>query len=638
MEFRGEHFINRELSWLEFNARVLEEACDTSLPLLERTKFLAIFSSNLDEFFMVRVAGLREQAFSDGAPQDIATDGMRAITQLEQIAARTQDLVAAQSRCWNDSIRPGLAKEVIRILGPAELNKGQQRILDEFFQQRAYPVLTPMAIDPAHPTPRFHNRGLYLAVTLERTSGLGPRRLFAVVQIPQVLPRFVPVGEAGRNEFVFLEDVIAQRLPELFGGFAVLHWTTFRITRDMDLDLLEQEGDDLLRLIEERIRVRQRSESVRLEIAADASPDLVEMIIREEKLHVENQSDGGAYGEVYRIDAPLDLTGLWELDRVSSADHLRHPPFSPRRALGAPARSKELFKAIADHDILLHHPYDSFETVVDFVQRAANDPNVLAIKQTLYRTSGDSPNVQALIEAAQNGKQVTAIVELKARFDEENNVNWARRMERAGVHVVYGFLDLKTHCKVLLVVRREGTQVKRYVHFGTGNYNPITAQIYTDLGLITADEDMANDATALLNLLTGYSQGHDWKKLVVAPNDLQRRTIELISEQTKRAKKGKDAAIFAKLNSLVDAATIEALYRASRAGVSIELVIRGICCLRPGMEGISENIRVRSVVDRYLEHSRIFAFGPPTQGPRLSIECRLDAPQLPPSRRGHVPD
>ena len=610
MEISSEHFFNRELSWLEFNARVLEEAEDTSNPLLERVKFLAICSSNLDEFFMVRVAGLREQAFGDLAPQDVPPDGLLAITQLPGIARRTQQLVAAQSRCWRESIQPELASQGISVLRPEQLSATQRETLHTFFQERAFPVLTPMAVDPAHPTPRFHNRGLYLAVTLERNTGLGPKQLYAVVQIPHVLPRFVPVGEGGAHQYVLLENVIADRLPDLFGGFNVKHWTTFRVTRDMDIDLLDEEGDDLLQQIEERLRKRLRSEAVRLEISQDASEDLVDMIIDEEDLRVAVDGDEEVYGEVYRIDAPLDLTGLWELARLQGFDHLRAPPFTPRRAHGVPARKKHLFSAIAAGDIMLHHPYDSFDTVVDFVKTAANDPNVLAIKQTLYRTSGDSPIVKALMDAAENGKQVTALIELKARFDEENNVDRARQMERAGVHVVYGFLDLKTHCKISLVVRREGNHLRRYVHLGTGNYNPITAQIYTDIGIFTANEEIANDATALFNLLTGYSQGHEWKKLIIAPHDMQRRTIELIDEQAQRASQGDEAAIFAKLNALVCPDTIKALYRASQAGVKIDLVVRGICSLRPGLPGISENIHVRSIVGRFLEHSRIYIFGP----------------------------
>lgn len=608
--FLSEHFLNRELSWLEFNARVLEEAEDETNPLLERVKFLSIFSSNLDEFFMIRVAGLREQAFGDGAPQDYSPDGLRPVSQLERIAHRTQELVAAQYRCWNDSVRPRLAEQGIRILRHDELSDEHREHLNRFFSERAFPVITPMAVDPSHPSPRYHNRALYLAAMLERHSGLGPRRLFAVVQAPQVLPRLLPLGQGDEQHFVFLEDAICARLPELFGGFDVVSSTTFRITRDSDLELLEQESDDMLRLIEKRIRERQRAQAVRLEVAADASDELVEMIVEQEEIR-SGDASGDAYGEVYRIPGPLDLTALMDLTKAAGREHLREPPFSPRPVRGRAQRGGEdLFAAIRREDLLVHHPYDSFEPVVEFVSRAAVDPNVLAIKQTLYRTSGDSPITRALMAAAENGKHVTALVEVKARFDEAANVSWARQLERSGVHVVFGFLDLKTHCKLSLVVRQEGVFVRRYVHLGTGNYNPTTALHYTDLGLFTANEDILADASALFNLLTGYSQGHHWRKLVVAPTDMHRRTIELIDEQTTRAREGRPAWIFAKLNALVDFRTIEALYRASNAGVPIDLVIRGICCLRPGLPGVSENIRVRSVVDRFLEHSRIFVFSP----------------------------
>ncbi len=612
--FQPEHFINRELSWLEFNARVLEEAIDPANPLLERVKFLAIVSSNLDEFFMVRVSGLREQAFGDGAPQDYSPDGLRAITQLQRVARRTQELVASQYRCWNELVLPRLATEGIRLLGHDELDDEQRATLDRFFRERAFPILTPMAIDPSHPSPHFHNRHLYVGAMLVRDSGLGPKQLFAVVQLPQVLPRFVPVGQRDEQAYILLEQAVAARLPELFGGFEVLDWTTFRITRDSDIELLEQESDDMLRLIEERLKTRQRGEAVRLEVAVGADQELLRRIIDEETLRVSSEAAPESYSELYHIPGPLDLTSLMELVNIPNRDYLRAASFSPQPPRGARwRRGDDLFGAIARRDILLHHPFDSFDPVVDFVTAAAQDPKVLAIKQTLYRTSGDSPITRALMLAAENGKHVTAMVELKARFDEERNVGWARQMERSGVHVVFGFLDLKTHCKVSLVVRKEGNALRRYVHLSTGNYNQMTALAYTDLGLFTTNEDLAEDASALFNLLTGYSQGHAWRKLIVAPQDLQRRTIELIDEQAARAREGQPARIFAKLNALVDYRVIEALYRASQAGVPIDLVVRGICCLRPGLAGISENIRVTSIVDRFLEHSRIYIFGPDEQ-------------------------
>jgi polyphosphate kinase len=604
-----ESFINRELSWLEFNLRVLEEAENPANPLMERLKFLAIFSSNLDEFFMVRVAGLREQAFGESAPQDEAPDGMTPLAQLRAIAARTQELVARQYRCLRESIGPAMEGEGFQLLRYADLAGPQREQVDRFFRDRALPILTPMAVDPAHPSPRYHNRGLYLGVMLHRAEGLGPKRLFAVVQVPQVLPRVVMLagGEPGRVPFVLLEDVISARLPDLFGGFEVDSWTAFRITRDSDLELLEQESDDMLKLIEDRLKARQRGQAVRIEIASKADDRLAELIIDEEGLRAGAADD---YSEVYRIEGPLDLTALWELHRLPGFERLHDKPFTPRPPRGLERHGDDIFKTILRRDILLHHPYESFDPVVEFVTRAAADPRVLAIKQTLYRTSGDSPISRALIDAAEAGKHVTALVELKARFDEANNVSWARQMERAGVHVVFGFLDLKTHCKVSLVVRQEGSGLKRYVHLGTGNYNPTTALLYTDLGLFTADEAVAEDASALFNLLTGYSQGHAWQRLIVAPDDLQRRTLELIDEQTRRSQAGQPARIFAKLNSLVDHRVIEALYRASQAGVPVDIVARGICSLRPGVPGLSDNIRVRSIVDRFLEHSRIYVFGP----------------------------
>jgi polyphosphate kinase len=610
--FLPEHFINRETSWLEFNARVLEEAEDPTNPLLERVKFLSIFSSNLDEFFMVRVSGLREQAFGDMAPQDYTPDGLRAITQLQLIHKRTQELVAAQYRCFNEMVRPQLAEAGIHLVDPDQLTPEDNEALDRFFRERAFPILTPMAIDPAHPSPRYHNRGLYLAALLERHRGLGPKRLFAVVLVPQVLPRLVPLASGTEQRFILLEEAVRARLPELFGGFEVLSSTTFRITRDSDIELLEQESDDMLRLIEERLKARARGEAVRMEVAAGTNDELLGMITDSEELReIHEPTSGESYGEIYHIPGPLDLTGLMDLTKIPGRDLLRDPPFSPRTLRGrGQRRGEDIFTAISKRDILLHHPFDSFDPVVEFVNRAAQDPKVLAIKQTLYRTSGDSPISRALIQAAENGKHVTALVELKARFDEEANVSWARQLERAGVHVVFGFMDLKTHCKLSLVVRQEGSVVRRYAHLGTGNYNPHTALIYTDLGLFTANEDLTADASALFNLLTGYSQGHEWRKMVVAPMDLHRRTIELIDEQAQRAREGRPSRIFAKLNALVDHRVIEALYRASQAGVPIDLVVRGVCCLRPGLPGISETIRVRSIVDRFLEHSRLYVFNP----------------------------
>lgn len=607
--FLAEHFINRELSWLDFNARVLEEAQDERNPLIERVKFLAIFASNLDEFFMVRVAGLREQAFGALPPQDTPADGMNSLTQLQHIAFRTRQLVSQQYECWNKSILPALAKQGVEFVSEKDLSPDEVKHIDKFFRQRVFPVLTPMAIDPSHPSPRFHNRGLYLAATLRRQQGIGPSELFAVVQAPQNLPRVVPVDPDHPSKFVLLEEVIASRLTNLFGGYDLIECGAFRVTRDMDIDLLDEEGDDLLRAIESRIRARQRSEAVRLEVSSQLANSLLKRICTEEEIRRGNNvDDANEYNEVYTVNGPLDMTGLMELRDLINRPDLCDTPFRPR-TFPLLAEGRDPFAVIAEGDVLLHHPYDSFQPVVEFVRYAARDPKVLAIKQTLYRTSGDSPIVDALIDAAEDGKHVTALVELKARFDEANNISWARRMERAGVHVVFGFMDLKTHCKLALVVRQEGKKVRRYAHLSTGNYNPTTARLYTDMGLFTSDKTMTADVADLFNFLTGYSQNHEWNRLVIAPTDLHNRTIELIDEQAVLARLGKPSRIFAKLNSLVDRKTIEALYRASQAGVPIDLIIRGICCLRPGAKGISENIRVRSIVDRFLEHSRIMVFG-----------------------------
>ncbi|TWT47581.1 polyphosphate kinase 1 [Botrimarina hoheduenensis] len=611
-EYQAEHFLNRELSWLEFNKRVLEEAQDDSNPLLERVKFLSIFSSNLDEFFMVRVAGLREQAFGAMAPQDPPVDGVSAIVQLNLIADRVRRLVREQYTCWNESVRPSLARAGVRVLSEHDLSVDQRRTVDDYFRQRVLPILTPMAIDPSHPSPRFNNRGVYLAARLKRRMGIGPAAMDAVVQLPQMSPRFVPSQPGQSRDFLLLDEIVAARLTEVFGGYEILSCGSFRVTRDMDTDLLDEEGDDMLRAIERRLRARQRSEAVRIEAGSGMSDELLDTLVREEELRVAstdpNSNEPTGYGEVYPVDGPLDLSRLTELiDQVERPD-LLHPTFRPKPSSRL-SEEKNPFVQIARSDLLLHHPFDAFRPVVNFIENAARDPDVLAIKQTLYRTSGDSPIVDALIAAAEAGKHVTALVELKARFDEANNISWARRLERSGVHVVFGFMDLKTHCKLALVVRQEGESVRRYAHLGTGNYNPSTARLYTDLGLFTADPVMTEEVANLFNFLTGYSQNHDWRKLIVAPQDLRERTIELIDEQAERSRRGKKSWIFAKLNSLVDRATIAALYDASRAGTPVDLVVRGMCCLKPGLPGLSENIRVRSVVDRFLEHSRIMVFG-----------------------------
>ncbi|MEM7312576.1 MAG: polyphosphate kinase 1, partial [Planctomycetota bacterium] len=584
-DFSAKHYINRELSWLEFNRRVLEEAEDPKTPLLERLKFLSIFSSNLDEFFMVRVAGLREQAFEAGAPQDRNVDGLPAIGQLKKISILTRELISSQYDCF-DQIYEELKTEQIELIKFEEAAKNPE--LKEYYKKTVFPILTPMAIDPSHPRPRYHNRALYVIASLRRRKGMGPHKLYAVVQVPPVLPRLIPVSDNANpdaRKFLLLEDLIKSRMSDLFGGFEVETSATFRITRDSDIELIEQEADDMLRMIEERLKARRRADAVRLEVEAGADSALVSMIVQQEQIRTQTSHDGERYSEVYYIPGPLDLTGFRQLISLDDKDHLREVPITPTIPRGLRRHGEDLLAAIRRRDILLHHPYDTFDPVVDFVSRATTDPKVLAIKQTVYRTSGDSPIIQSLIEAAENGTHVTALVELKARFDEQANVTWARQLERAGAHVVYGFMDLKTHCKVSMIARQESGGVRRYVHLSTGNYNPTTANVYTDMGLFTANTEIVDDVSALFNLLTGYSQGHAWKQLAVAPDNLQPRVAELIDEQAQRARKGKPARIFAKLNALVDPATIQKLYRASQAGVQIDLVVRGICCLRPGIKG-----------------------------------------------------
>ncbi len=595
------HYINRDVSWLEFNARVLEEAEDESNPLLERLKFLAIFSSNLDEFMMVRVSGIRSQVFHDELPEDETLDKSAPRDLFDRLHSRMHELVDRQYACLQQTVLPAISKHGIRLLKSDKLSKTQQRHVEEYFEQTVFPVLTPMAIDPSHPTPHLQNRGLYLAALIQpsqRPRG-GPKRLLAVVQIPTVLPRLVPLPGEG-NDFILLEQLVASHMDRLFGGSEIVSSTTIRITRDADLDI---DGDevmhDLSKAIEEGLKALKHRDPVRLEVSVGIDQKLVNTLA--EQLQLEHR-------EIYHVDGPLDLTILHAWQGLPGYEHLHDAPFTPRRPPEL-AEGADVFSAIRKRDLLVHHPYESFGCVVDFLEQAAEDPDVLAIKQTLYRSGSESPIVRALMNAAEAGKNVTAVVELKARFDERTNVSWARQMERAGVHVVFGFLDLKTHCKITLVVRKEGSRLRRYVHLGTGNYNAATAKIYTDLGLFTCRQKYGEDATALFNMLTGYSLGHQWKRLIIAPNDLQPKTLELIHRETERALDGKPARIFAKLNSLVDGQVIDALYEASQAGVEIDLLCRGSCCLLPGVPGLSENIRVRSIIDRFLEHSRIYIFG-----------------------------
>ncbi len=597
--FPPDHYLNRELTWLNFNARVLEEATDATNPWLERLKFLCIFSSNLDEFFEVRVAGLQQQVYAGIEPQDYGADGLGPSQQLTEIDARAHRLVAEQYRVLLEDVVPGLASSGIHWVRIADLTKAEREFADRLFATNVYPVLTPLAIDPGHPFPHVHNKSLNVALLLEGEHGGQFQELFAVVQVPSVLDRVVVLPGAERTRFLLLEDVIAAHLSDLFGGFRVMGHTVFRVTRNTDLEINEDEAEDLLESIEESLRQRMRGDAVRLEISADADERFVQML--GEAFDLEAR-------DVYRVPGPVDLTPLTALNRLDGYAALHDEPLVPRVSPAFAVASSNPFDVIRAQDVLLHHPYESFGAVVDFLDHAADDPQVLAIKLTLYRASGASPIVTALTRAAQNGKQVTALVELRARFDEQNNIVWARSLEQSGVNVVYGVVGLKTHCKVALVVRRESDGIRRYVHLATGNYNPTTARVYTDLGLFTAKREFGEDASELFNLLTGYSQRQQWKKLIVAPVGLRERVIQLIDRERAHAEAGRPARIFMKVNALVEPSVIDALYRASQAGVTIDAVVRGICCLRPGLPGVSERIRVVSVVDKFLEHSRIFFF------------------------------
>jgi polyphosphate kinase len=591
-------FLNRELSWLAFNERVLEQACNLATPLFERLKFLVIAASNLDEFFMVRVAGLKQQVA--GGVAELSADAMLPGEQLAAVGERAHRHVVALQAAWRDRLLPELATAGIRIAAPRDFTPEQRSAARQHFRLRVFPALTPLAVDPGHPFPHLGNKSLNVAAVLSR-EGTGRRRkaedLLAVVQVPSMLPRLVPLPAAEGRCFAFLEEIIGEDASELFPGYVVRGSTPFRVTRNWDLAIDEEESEDLLSTIKEELHRRDRGAAVRLEIPAGAPPRLVSWIAGALRLEE---------GDVYRIDGPLQLSDLATIADADPRPDLRAESFQPATQ---PALADGILAAVKERDRLLHHPYDSFDPVVRFVEEAADDPDVLAIKQTLYRTSGDSPFVRALSRAAENGKQVTVLVEIKARFDEANNIAWARHLEESGVHVVYGVIGLKTHCKIALVVRRERDGIRRLVHVGTGNYNPQTARQYTDLSLFTAREEVAEDVAALFNLLTGYAEPPKWRRLAVAPFDLQERLLGLVRREGERARAGRPARIVAKMNALVDPVMIRALYDASAAGVEIDLLVRGICCLRPGLPGRSERIRVRSVVDRFLEHARIFLFG-----------------------------
>lgn len=588
-------YINRELSWLEFNRRVLDEALDPSVPLLERLKFLAIFGSNLDEFFMVRVGGL-QQKVQAGISVGSGADRMPPRTQLERISETVRALFADAYRCWRDDLLPALEKEGIVFRGVKGLTPEEREHVHRVFRQEIFPVLTPLAIDPGHPFPHLQNKSLNLAVLLHRPNHADT--LFAVVQVPAVLPRFVPLPAAKGHAFVPLETVIRMQLHELFPGMQIDKSIVFRVTRNSEYEIDDDEVEDLLKTIEEEVRKRRRSFAVRLEIEADAPPEVSQFLMQALDLE---PSDVYAYPDL------IDLTGLFQIHALPGFPQLRDAAFVPQ-AVAEFATAGNVFAAIRAKDILLHHPYESFHHVVDFIESAAVDERVLAIKQTLYRTSSDSPIVRALAQAADNGKQVTAVIELKARMEEERNILWARELEKSGVHVVFGFVGLKTHCKVALVVRREEDGIRRYVHLATGNYNPQTARVYTDLGFFTCNPDFCEDVSALFNYLTGYCELPQWRKLIVAPSRMQAFMIEKLQQEMVHQQAGRPGRVIAKVNGVLEPAVIQTLYRASQAGVKIDLICRGICALRPQVPGISDNIRVYSIVDRFLEHSRIFYF------------------------------
>ena len=592
------HFFNRELSWLEFNQRVLDEALDSKTPLLERVKFFCIAASNLDEFFEVRVASLK-QAIEDGATLR-TPDGRTPSETLREVTDRVRRFIQDAYGCWRDQLLPALARAGIRFHAIDELNESDRSFLDRYFDAEVHPVLTPLAVDPSHPFPQLQNKSLNLIVRLTATHTGEVRRRLAVVQVPRVLPRLVrlPREESATQEYVFLADLIGTHLLQLFPGTQIEGWWPFRVTRNSELYLDEEDAPNLLMAMEVELHNRRKGDAVRLELAADSPED-----IRTELLETFHLTEH----DLYLIDGPVNPTRLMAIVEDGQLPDLRDPRFSA--PVGASLQgATDLFAAIRQRDHLLHHPYESFNSVVEFLEQAAADPKVLAIKQTLYRTGGDQRIIGALMEAVRNGKQVTAVVELKARFDEANNIRWSRALEEAGVHVVYGLVGYKIHCKMALVVRADDDGIRRYLHIGTGNYNPTTSRFYTDLSLLTCRPEFGEDATNLFNLLTGICQFQGTKKFVVAHFQMHDRVIELIQREATHARAGLPSRIIAKMNALVDEQIIEALYRASEAGVKIDLIIRGICCLRPGVPGLSENITVRSIVDRFLEHARVWSF------------------------------
>lgn len=616
------NFINRELSWLEFNERVLNEARDRKNPLMERLSFLSITQSNLDEFFMVRVASLKDQFNARYSKPDIS--GLMPDDQLEAICERTHVMTARMYSTFNRSLQPKLRKDGFFILRPHELDERQKKLVDDFFDDTVYPILTPMAVDSGRPFPLIYNRVLNLAVLLKEKDKDADKYMFSNIQVPNVVPRiFVlqreklpkkmpkPVNEA-KVEVILLEDIITMNLHKLFTGYEVLCSGIYRIMRNADLEIDEEEAADLLVEIEKQIRLRNWGEVIKLEIEEDIDQRILDLLF--EELKVEARF-------IYSISGPLDLTFLNKfrsLPQCKKERELYYPDFEPRSVhmykkrqaelAGTGEAAADVFSVIRQGDIFMYHPYESFDLVLEFIRKAARDPDVLAIKQTLYRISGNSPIIGYLAEAARNGKQVFVLVELKARFDEQNNIHWARALEKEGCHVIYGLVGLKTHSKITLVVRKEEDGIRRYVHLGTGNYNDQTARIYTDMGLFTCKESYGTDATEFFNMLSGFSEPEEWLKLAPAPFWLRNTFIGLIERETAHAREGREARIVAKMNSLVDEEISDALYRASQAGVEIRLIVRGICCLRPGVPGLSDNIEVRSLVGRYLEHARVYYF------------------------------
>ena len=594
------YYINRELSWIGFNERVLSEAEDESNPLFERLKFLSISASNLDEFFMVRVASLKDMINAGYQKCDIA--GMTASEQLEKVLEKVHTFVDKQYQIYNDELLPLLLEKGLKVCVPSELKGADRAYIDRYFDEYIFPVLTPMAVDSSRPFPLIRNKTLNIAALLQKKDSKGEID-FATVQVPDVLPRIIEIpyteGENNYKKVVLLEQLILDKVDKLFLNYDILTSAPYRVGRNADLSIDEDEAEDLLKEIEKQLKLRQWGQAIRLEVDSNMDKKLLDLLVTD--LGVDQN-------EIYKIEGPLDLTFLMKMYKLEGFDDLKEHGYKSPQPVPEFVKDKDIFEVIREGDVLMHHPYETFENVVKFVENAAIDPNVLAIKQTLYRVSGNSPIIAALAKAADNGKQVTVLVELKARFDEENNIVWAKMLEKAGCHVIYGLVGLKTHCKITLVVRREDDGIKRYVHLATGNYNDSTAKQYTDVGLFTCAPAFGEDATAVFNMLSGYSEPLGWNKLSLAPLWLKDRILDLIRREEEHAANGEPARIIAKMNSICHKDVIAELYKASSLGVKIDLIVRGICCLRTGIPGISDNITVRSIVGNFLEHSRIFYF------------------------------